>query len=214
MILRVLKIDFLSIVKEAGRDPPPFPHTFIKARTAVANFDDDIPVAKMTQKDQVDYEVELCIVIGKTCKNVSRTEALNYVAGYVAGNDFSARTWQNDPAFNAGVCFAKGFDKWAPLSPILVSPKVVGNANGLQLQTWVNGDIRQDGNTNDMIFGIEYIIEFLSQGTTLEKGTVIMTGTPAGVILGMKNPIWLKDGDIVEIKIEKVGSLKNKIVFE
>jgi 2-keto-4-pentenoate hydratase/2-oxohepta-3-ene-1,7-dioic acid hydratase in catechol pathway len=139
------------------------------------------------------------------------------VAGFVAGNDVSARTWQRDPAYAGGVpqwCFSKGFDKFAPLSPVLVSPSVVGNASNLRLQTFVNGELRQDTRTDDLLFGVEYIIEFISQGTTLEKGTVIMTGTPAGVAMGMASPKWLAHGDEVEVRIERLGSLKNRMEFE
>lgn len=97
---------------------------------------------------------------------------------------------------------------------MIVSPKVVGNAGMLQLQTLVNGELRQDTNTNDLLFNVETIVSFISQGTTLEKGTVIMTGTPAGVAMGMKEPRWLKDGDVVEVKIEALGKVQNKMVFE
>lgn len=97
---------------------------------------------------------------------------------------------------------------------MLVSPKVAGAADNLQLKTWVNGELRQDTNTDDLLFGVRKIIAFLSQGTTLEKGTVILTGTPAGVAMGMKPPRYLKDGDVVEVKIEQLGSVKNKMAFE
>lgn len=96
---------------------------------------------------------------------------------------------------------------------MIVSPKVVGNAGTLQLQTLVNGEVRQDTNTSDLLFNVETIISFISQGTTLEKGTVILTGTPAGVAMGMKEPRWLKDGDIVEVRIERLGKVQNKMVF-
>lgn len=97
---------------------------------------------------------------------------------------------------------------------MIVSPKIVGNAGALQLQTLVNGEVRQDTNTNDLLFNVETIVSFISQGTTLEKGTVIMTGTPAGVAMGMKEPSWLKDGDVVEVRIEGLGKVQNKMVFE
>lgn len=157
-------------------------------------------------------------MIGKTGKNIPRENALDYVSGYATSNDVSARTWQRDPAY-AGVvpqwCFSKGFDKYAPLGPMLVSPTVVGAADNLQLQTFVNGEERQNSNTNDLLFGVRDIISFLSQGTTLEKGTVIMTGTPAGVAMRMKpSPRYLNDGDVVEVRIQGLGSCKNRMVFE
>jgi len=126
-------------------------------------------------------------VIGKTGKNIPKEKALEYVAGYVAGDDVSARKWQRDPAY-AGVvpqwCFSKGFDRYAPLGPCIVSQQVIGDAGKLQLQTHVNGEVRQDTNTDDLIFGIAEMISFLSQGTTLQKGSLIMTGTPSGMFLG------------------------------
>jgi 2-keto-4-pentenoate hydratase/2-oxohepta-3-ene-1,7-dioic acid hydratase in catechol pathway len=204
-------------VKEAGRTPPPYPTIFIKPRDSVAGFEEDIPVPKIAQDDQCDWEGELSIIVGKTGKNITKETALEYVAGYVVSNDISARKWQRDPKFAGSVpqfCFSKGFDKWAPLGPMIVSPALVGDAGNLALQTLVDGVVRQESNTNDLIFGVRQIIEFISQGTTLEKGTVIMTGTPSGVALGMENPPWLRHGQIVEVKIEELGSVKNKMRFE
>ncbi len=156
-------------------------------------------------------------MIGKTGKDIPLASALSHIAGFVSSNDVSARKWQRDPAYAGGVpqwCFSKGFDKFAPLGGLLVSPKIVGNAGNLRLQTIVNGEVRQDTNTSDLLFNTEKIVSFISQGTTLEAGTVIMTGTPAGVAMGMKEPKWLKDGDVVEVRIEELGSVKNKMVFE
>lgn len=183
----------------------------------MAAYDEDIPIPKLAQDNQLDYEGELSIVIGKTGKDIAKSEALDYVAGFVVANDVSARKWQRDPAFAGGVpqwCFSKGFDKFAPLGPMIVSPKVVGNAGNLRLQTFVNGDVRQDTITNDLLFNVQAIISFISQGTTLEAGTVILTGTPAGVAMGMKEPLWLKNGDVVEVKIEGLGSVKNRMAFQ
>jgi 2-keto-4-pentenoate hydratase/2-oxohepta-3-ene-1,7-dioic acid hydratase in catechol pathway len=160
----------------------------------------------------------LSVVIGKTGKNISEEDALDHVAGYCASNDVSARKWQRDPAYAGGVpqwCFSKGFDKYAPLGPMLVSPKVVGAAENLDLQTFVNGELRQSSNTSDLLFGVKKIISFISQGTTLERGTVIMTGTPAGVAMGMKpTPKYLNNGDVVEVRIGQLGSCSNRMVFE
>lgn len=111
-------------------------------------------------------------------------------------------------------CFSKGFDKFAPLSPMLVSPSLVGNASDLLLQTFVNGEERQNTSTGDLLFGVEDIVSFCSQGTTLEAGSLILTGTPSGVAMGMKVPKYLNDGDIVEVKISKVGGIKNKMAFQ
>lgn len=156
-------------------------------------------------------------MISKSGKNISPENALEYVAGYAASNDVTARSWQRDPKLAGGVpqwCYAKGFDTFAPIGPMLVSPAVVGAADTLLLQTLVNGEVRQSTNTDDLLFNVRTIISFLSQGTTLEKGTVIMTGTPSGVAMGMKEPKWLKEGDVVEVKIEQLGSCINTIVYE
>ncbi|KAK5659816.1 hypothetical protein OQA88_1028 [Cercophora sp. LCS_1] len=216
-IVKCVGLNYMKHIQEGGRKPPPHPSIFIKPRASVAGYNEDVPIPKLAQEDQLDYEGELCIVIGKTGKNIPKEEALQHIAGFVVANDVSARRWQRDPAFAGGVpqwCFSKGFDKFAPLGPMLVTPKVVGNAGNLRLQTFVNGELRQDTNTNDLLFNTEVIVSFISQGTTLEAGTVIMTGTPAGVAMGMAQPKWLKDGDVVEVKIEELGSVKNKMAFE
>ncbi|KIX93002.1 uncharacterized protein Z520_11275 [Fonsecaea multimorphosa CBS 102226] len=214
-IIKCIGLNYMKHIQEGGRKPPPYPSVFIKPKASVAGYHEDIAIPELAQ-ETLDYEGELSIVIGKTGKDIAKEEALDYVAGFVASNDGSCRKWQRDPAF-AGVvpqwCFSKGFDKFAPLGPMLVSPRVVGNAGNLQLRTLVNGEVRQDTNTNDLLFNVETIISFVSQGTTLEAGTVIMTGTPSGVAMGMRDPLWLKNGDLVEVKIESLGSVKNRMVF-
>ena len=212
-----MPLELTATVKEGGRIPPPYPSIFIKPSASVAGFDEDIPIPKIAQVDQLDYEGELAIVIGKSGKNISETDALDFVAGYVCSNDISARKWQRDPAYAGGVpqwCFSKGFDKFCTLGPMLVSPRMVDSADNLNLRTWVNGELRQEANTDDLLFGVKKIIAFISQGTMLEKGTVIMTGTPAGVAMGMKPPKYLRDGDVVEVEIEHLGRCKNRMVFE
>ncbi|KAJ5464013.1 hypothetical protein N7475_007148 [Penicillium sp. IBT 31633x] len=215
-IIRCVGLNYMKHIKEGGRNPPPHPSIFIKPSASIASYDEVVPIPKIAQ-DTVDYEGELAIVIGKTGKNIAKENALEYIAGFVASNDVSCRSWQKDPAKAGGVpqwCFSKGFDKFAPLGPMLVSPKVVGAANNLRLQTFVNGELRQDTSTDDLLFNVPHIVSFISQGTTLEKGTVIMTGTPAGVAMGMNPPKYLKDGDVVEVSIENLGSTKNVMAFE
>jgi 2-keto-4-pentenoate hydratase/2-oxohepta-3-ene-1,7-dioic acid hydratase in catechol pathway len=156
-------------------------------------------------------------VIGKTGKDIPKESALSHVAGFLVSNDVSARAWQRDPKKAGGVpqwCFSKGFDKFAPLGPLLVSPSVVGNASDLTLRTLVNGEERQNTSTDDLLFGVEAIISFISQGTTLEAGTVVLTGTPSGVAMGMKEPKYLSDGDVVEVSISGLGRVRNKMAFE
>ncbi|KAJ5679441.1 hypothetical protein N7462_007685 [Penicillium macrosclerotiorum] len=216
-IIRCIGLNYIKHIREGGRTPPPFPSVFIKPSTSVAGYVEDIPITKIAQDGTLDYEGELAIVIGKTGKDIPKEAALSYIAGYLAANDVSARGWQRDPKKAGGVpqwCFSKGFDKFAPLSPMLVSPSIVGNASDLTLRTLVNGEERQNTSTGDLLFGVEDIVSFCSQGTTLQAGTVILTGTPSGVAMGMKEPKYLHDGDVVEVQISGLGSVKNKIVFE
>ncbi|KAJ9647508.1 hypothetical protein H2204_000137 [Knufia peltigerae] len=216
-IIKCIGLNYIKHIKEAGRTPPPYPSIFIKGSPSIASWNEDILIHPVAQKDQLDYEGELCIYVGQDGKNIPRERALEYVAGYTVGNDITARTWQRDPDFAGNVpqwCFAKGFDRFAPVGPMIVSPEIVGHAGNLELQTLVNGQIRQYTNTSDLLFGVADIVSFCSQGTTLQKGTIIMTGTPAGVALGMNPPRWLNDGDTVEVKIQHLGSLKNRMVFE
>ncbi|KAK7887869.1 hypothetical protein LTR67_009263 [Exophiala xenobiotica] len=217
-VFKCIGLNYTKHIRETGRRPPPYPSMFMKPAPAIAAFDGDIVVPAVAQGKNLDYEGELSVVIGKAGKNIPREEALSYVAGYAASNDVSARTWQRDPDYSGVVpqwSYAKSFDTFAPLGPMLVSPAVVGAADNLRLQTLVNGEVRQDTNTNDLLFNVAYIISFLSQGSTLEPGTVIMTGTPDGVILGMPDPKpWLKNGDVVEVKIQHLGSCVNRVVYD
>jgi 2-keto-4-pentenoate hydratase/2-oxohepta-3-ene-1,7-dioic acid hydratase in catechol pathway len=216
-IIKCVGLNYMKHIQEGGRTPPPFPSIFYKPSACVADHGEPIPIPKLAQDDQCDYEGELCVVIGRDGKDIPVEDALSFVAGYTAGNDVSARKWQRDPKFAGGVpqwCFSKSFDKYAPLGPVVVSPSFLENAGELVLQTRVNGELRQDTNTNDLLFGISRIISFISQGTTLQAGTVIMTGTPSGVAMGMKVPKYLSDGDLVEVYIEKIGTLSNQMKFE
>ena len=225
--------NFEGTVEEGGRTPPPYPSLFIKPSTSLAPFDAAIAIPKIAQQT-LDYEGELvsyisynsvmvhlanllkAIVIGRPALNVSEADAVDYVAGYISANDLSCRIWQRDPKYAGSVpqwCFSKGFDAFAPVGPMIVSSKKLGAADNLPLKTIVNGEIRQDSDTSDLLFGVKKIVSFLSQGTTLETGTLIMTGTPSGVALGMKNPKYLQDGDVVEVRIQGLGSVTNKLEF-
>lgn len=215
-IIKCVGLNYMKHIQEGGRTPPPYPSIFYKLRFAVADFGEPIPIPKIAQENQCDYEGELCVVIGKTGKDIKEEDALSYVAGYVSGNDVSARTWQRDPKHAGGVpqwCFSKSFDKYAPLGPQLVSSQVISDPATLHLTTRVNGEVRQDTDTDDLLFNVPKIIAFISQSTTLEQGTVIMTGTPSGVAMGMKVPKYLKNGDEVEVEITQIGTLSNKMDF-
>lgn len=216
-IVKCIGLNYSKHIEESGLTKPLYPPLFYKPRTAIADFNELIPIPKIAQIDQCDFEGELCVVIGKTGKNISEIEALNHVAGYIVGNDVSSRNLQINPDFAGGTpqwCFSKSFDKYAPLGPQLVSSKIITDPSILHLTTKLNGNLRQDSSTGDLLFNIPKIIAFLSQETTLEQGTVIMTGTPSGVCLGLKPPKYLQNGDEVEIKITEIGTLVNKMDFQ
>jgi 2-keto-4-pentenoate hydratase/2-oxohepta-3-ene-1,7-dioic acid hydratase in catechol pathway len=179
----------------------------------VQNPNAPIVIPKALPSEQVDYECELAVVIGKACKNVSRDDALQYVLGYTCANDVSARDWQLQRG-GGQWCRGKFFDTFAPLGPCLVTTDEIPNANELRIKTVLNDEVVQDWNTNDMIFDVPTLIEFLSGSTTLLPGTVILTGTPHGVGMARKPPRWLRSGDVVTIDIERIGALTNPVVDE
>ena len=157
---------------------------------------------------QMDYEVELAVILGRRCSHVSREEAFDYVFGYSIGNDMSARDIQNR---HKQYSFGKGLDDSFPMGPWIVTREEVPEPPHLRIQSWVNGDLRQDGNTDDFIFDIPELISQLSQGITLEPGDILITGTPAGVGMGFHPPKFLKAGDVVTCRIEGIGTLTNPI---
>jgi 2-keto-4-pentenoate hydratase/2-oxohepta-3-ene-1,7-dioic acid hydratase in catechol pathway len=192
---------------------PEFPVLFMKNIAAVQNPGDPILIPQQLRSDEVDYECELAVVIGKACKNVSRAVALQHVLGYTCGNDVSARDWQKRRS-GGQWCRAKSFDTFAPLGPCLVTPDEIPNPNALRIRTLLNGEVLQENNTSDMIFDVPALIEFLSGSTTLLPGTVIFTGTPSGVGMARTPPRYLELGDVVTVEIEKIGKLTNPVALE
>ena len=183
---------------------------FMKLPSSVQNPGDPILLPGKLKSTKVDYECELAVIIGKTARNVSRENALSYVLGYTCANDVSARDWQKHAGGHQW-CRSKTFDTFCPLGPSLVTADEIHNPNQLGIKTILNGETVQDWNTNDMIFDVPAIIEFLSADTTLLPGTVILTGTPQGVGMARTPPIWLKPGDEVSIEIEGIGVLHNPV---
>jgi 2-keto-4-pentenoate hydratase/2-oxohepta-3-ene-1,7-dioic acid hydratase in catechol pathway len=198
---------------EGNAPIPKWPVLFMKLASTVQNPGDPIVLPRRLNSEQVDYECELAVVIGKRCKNVSREKALDYVLGYTCANDVSARDWQKDFG-GSQWCRGKTFDTFCPLGPCLVTADELTQPNSLAIKTILNGEVMQDWNTNDMIFDVPALIEFLSGSTTLLPGTVILTGTPHGVGMARKPPVFLKNGDKVTVEIEKIGSLVNPVVDE
>lgn len=198
---------------ETGAKLPEYPILFVKGPNTLQNPGDPILLPTFLASKEVDYECELAVVIGQTCKNVSRAKALDYVLGYTCGNDVSARDWQKQKG-GSQWCRGKTFDTFAPLGPCLVTADEIPNPNDLAIRTIVSGETLQDCNTSDMIFDVPTLIEFLSGSTTLLPGTVILTGTPHGVGMAMQPPRWLRAGDSVTIEIEKIGRLTNPVENE
>jgi 2-keto-4-pentenoate hydratase/2-oxohepta-3-ene-1,7-dioic acid hydratase in catechol pathway len=198
---------------EGNMEAPKFPVLFVKGLNTLQNPSDPIEIPTHLASDEVDYECELAVVIGKPCKNVSAKDALKYVLGYTCANDVSARDWQLKKG-GGQWCRGKFFDTFAPLGPCLATPETIPDPNKLKIKTILNGEVMQDWNTDDMIFSVPVLIEFLSASTTLLPGTVILTGTPHGVGMAQKPPRWLKVGDSVTIEIENIGQLTNPVQLE
>jgi 2-keto-4-pentenoate hydratase/2-oxohepta-3-ene-1,7-dioic acid hydratase in catechol pathway len=211
--LLCIGLNYRRHAEESGGKMPEFPVLFLKSPGALQNPGDPIVLPRHLKSDEVDYECELAVVIGRRCKNVPRGQALEQVLGYTCANDVSARDWQIKRG-GGQWCRGKTFDTFAPLGPCLVTTDEIPNPNSLQIRTTIDGERRQDWNTDDMIFDVPALIEFLSGSTTLLPGTVILTGTPHGVGMAAKPPRWLKAGDTVTVEIEKIGSLTNPVEEE
>ena len=206
-------LNYRKHAEETKATLPKFPVVFMKMPSAVQNPGDPIFLPRKLRSDSVDYECELAVVIGKAAKNVSRENALEHVLGYTCANDVSARDWQKEGG-GGQWCRGKTFDTFCPLGPVLVTPEEIPNPNALRLATRVNGETLQDWTTSDMIFDIPTLIEFLSASTTLQPGTVIITGTPHGVGMARSPQRWLQPGETVEVEIEGIGILQNPVLEE
>ncbi|KAL7269717.1 hypothetical protein RUND412_007605 [Rhizina undulata] len=212
--VRCLGLNYAQHAAESNMPIPKFPVLFYKPVTSLAGPSDPIPVPPIAQDGLgLDYECELVAIIGKEARDVPEDKALDYVLGYTVGNDVSHREWQLKKG-GGQWSLGKGFDGWAPIGPSIVSSKVIRDPQTLRISTKVNGKTVQDSSTADMIFSVAKTIAFLSQGTTLLPGDILFSGTPQGVGMGRKPQAWLKDGDVVEVALENVGSITNKVVFE
>ncbi len=210
--------NYAEHAKEQGATAPTRPMVFSKHFTSAILHEDPvvIPSACMdpaTGGDQTDFEAELCVIIGTTARDVPRDRALEHVLGYCCANDISARWWQKE---GSGGQFVRGksFDTFCPIGPSVVPAAEVRDPQSLRVRCRVNGETMQDASTADMMFGVAYLVSELSRGTTLPPGTAILTGTPSGVGMARKPPVWLKDGDIVEVEIDGIGVLWNPVRTE
>lgn len=200
-------LNYMDHARETGATPPPEPVIFLKSTTALCGPNDDIIIPRNSVK--TDWEVELAVVIGKRASYVEEAEAIRYIAGYCLHNDISEREFQLERSgtWDKG----KGCDSFAPLGPWLATPDEVGDVQQLRLWLTVNGKKMQDGTTANLIFGIPFLVAYVSQFMTLLPGDVISTGTPAGVGLGMKPNVYLKPGDVVELGIDHLGKARQKV---
>ncbi|MDA0700260.1 MAG: fumarylacetoacetate hydrolase family protein [bacterium] len=198
---------------ESGMATPVYPVVFHKTLNTVQAPGAPIVLPKGAHCEKTDYECELAVVIGRGCKDVPRERALDVVFGYTCANDVSARDWQLE---KGGGQWSRGksFDTFCPLGPVLVTSDEIPDPNALRIRTELNGSVVQDWNTDDMIFDVPALIAFLSAGTTLLAGTVILTGTPHGVGMASVPPRWLRAGDIVTVSIPEIGDLRNPVVQE
>ena len=203
-------LNYSDHAAETGATVPPEPIIFMKASSAIVGPNDDVVIPRGSEK--TDWEVELGVVIGKTAKYVSEDDALDYVAGYCLTNDVSERAFQAERSgqWTKG----KSCDTFGPLGPWLVTQDEIPDPQNLGMWLTVNGEKMQDGSSKTMVYGVKFLVSYLSQFMSLHPGDVISTGTPPGVGLGMKPPRFLKAGDVVELGIEGLGSQKQTFVAD
>jgi 2-keto-4-pentenoate hydratase/2-oxohepta-3-ene-1,7-dioic acid hydratase in catechol pathway len=202
-------LNYKDHARESGAPIPPEPVLFSKFATAVIAHGDSIVLPPVSQ--EVDYECELVIVIGRVGKNISKEGAAQHIAGYTCGHDVSARDWQMRKPGGQWMA-GKTFDTFAPTGPVIVTSDEIGDAGKLTIQMRVNGQTMQESNTSELIFDCATLVSYISQVVTLEPGDLIFTGTPPGVGFARKPPVFLKGGDVCEVEISGIGVLRNPVV--
>jgi 2-keto-4-pentenoate hydratase/2-oxohepta-3-ene-1,7-dioic acid hydratase in catechol pathway len=206
-VIWAVGLNYRAHAAETGRPVPEFPTLFVKSPRTVIGADD--PIVVPPHVTEPDYEGELAVVIGARCRDVREEDALDVVRGVTIAHDVSAR----DHQFVTGqFSWSKSFDTFCPLGPEVVSLDEVDIGRGLALETRLNGEVMQSSNTSDLVFSVPKLIAWITQGTTLDTGDVILTGTPSGVGAAQVPPRFLSDGDVVEITIEGIGTLRNPVV--
>ena len=204
-----ISLNYADHIEETGRDKPEYPSFFTKQSTCIIANGEAIHRPRVS--DKLDYEGELAFVIGKRCRHVPVEKAHQVIAGFTIANDVSVRDWQvRSPTFTLG----KSFDTHGPLGPWIVTSDEINDPHNLNLKTWVDDELRQNSNTQHMIFNCYEMIAYLSQAMTLEPGDVISTGTPAGVGVKMKPRGYLRTGQTVKVEIEGIGALINQVIDE
>jgi 2-keto-4-pentenoate hydratase/2-oxohepta-3-ene-1,7-dioic acid hydratase in catechol pathway len=200
-------LNYLDHVVETGAEAPAAPVLFAKYPNSLVGHRQQVTF-EHANSNQVDFEAELAAVIGRRCRNVTETDALGYVFGYTVANDVSARDAQFE---NSQWVRGKSFDTFCPLGPWVVTADELGNPQDLSLRCWVGDTLYQDGRTSDMIFGVSHLVSYLSRTMTLEPGDLLLTGTPWGVGFARTPPVFLNDGDVVRIAIDRIGELINPV---
>ncbi|KAF2013947.1 fumarylacetoacetate hydrolase [Aaosphaeria arxii CBS 175.79] len=210
--IRCIGLNYRNHAKEMNMELPDYPTLFFKPSTCLSAPNAPLVIPYQATDSQADYEAELAIVIGKDARNISKEEAMDYVLGYTCSNDVTARTHQFR---GAQWGFGKGMDGFAPMGPCIVAASSIPNAGEIEVKTVLNGETMQYSLANDMIFSIPEIVSYLSTGTTLEAGTVIMTGTPHGIGVSKTPKVFLKPGDDCRIVMSHgMGSLVNTVEYE
>ncbi|MGG3914989.1 fumarylacetoacetate hydrolase family protein [Rossellomorea vietnamensis] len=199
-------LNYIDHCKETGMEQPVSPVIFSKYANAIVGHNDEVMIP--VNSNEVDFEAELAVVIGRKAKCVTEKEANDFVFGYTIMNDISARDLQfSDGQWSRG----KSADTFAPTGPVIVTKDEIGNPHNLSITLELNGEVMQDSSTKNLIFNVPQIISFLSQSMTLKPGDLIATGTPPGVGMGRNPKVWLKNGDQMNISIEKIGTLSNTV---
>lgn len=201
-------LNYRDHAEESGQEIPKKPVVFAKVSTCITGPGKPVYIPRVSRA--LDYEAELCFVIGKKGRYISKDDALDYIAGYMCGNDVSVRDWQfHSPTWMMG----KGFDTHGPIGPWLVTPDEADGSN-LEIRLFLNDEEKQHSNTNQLIFGIPELVEYLSGAFTLEPGDVVFTGTPSGVGVGSRPPSFVKAGEVMRVEIEGLGVLENTVTEE
>jgi len=204
-------LNYRDHAAETGAPPPDYPVLFFKNPRAVIGPGEPIKLPRHLRSDEVDAEAELAVVLARECLNATRTNAMDFVAGFTCANDVSARDWQLQRSGRQW-CRAKSFDTFCPLGPWVVTPDEFPDPLHLAIAGRLNGNTVQNSDTSQMIFDVPALIEFLSADTTLPAGSVILTGTPHGVGMARKPPVWLQPGDETAVEIEGIGVLSNPVI--
>ncbi|MEM0964681.1 MAG: fumarylacetoacetate hydrolase family protein [Verrucomicrobiota bacterium] len=203
-------LNYREHARETGIHVNEYPVVFLKSPTSVTGPESPIQLPPSQISETIDYEAELAIVISQDCKNVRREDALDVILGFTCANDVTARNWQSE---RGGGQFSrsKTFDTFCPLGPVIVTTDEISDPWSLSISSRLNGTVMQESSTSDLIFDVPTLVEFLSMETTLKAGTVILTGTPQGVGFARKPPVFMRDGDVIEVEIEGIGTLSNPL---